>query len=92
MNSVKVYINENDPVPGVSIAFADQFQEQRTGANALPKNPSLTDVVGVAAKSAAVAVDETINVAWSNPATKASMDLPLFNIDALKRTINETSP
>jgi hypothetical protein len=92
VKSVKVYINENDPVPGASIAYADQFQVQRTGANAIPKNPSVNDAVGVAVKSAVVAVNETINVAWSNPATKALMDFPLFQIDALKRTINETSP
>jgi opacity protein-like surface antigen len=54
VKSVKVYINENDPVPGASIAYAD-FKRAR--------------VLQVAGAEA-----------------------PLFEIDSLKRTINEISP
>lgn len=51
VKSVKVYINENDIVPGVSIAFADFLSNKPLGR-----------------------------------------DFPLFQIDSLRRTINEVSP
>ncbi len=53
IKEVKVYLNQNDVVPGVSIAYADYKKNQ---------------VVSMAA------------------------DAALFNVDSLKRTINEISP
>jgi len=68
VKSVKVYINENDIVPGVSIAFADLKETQAH------------QVVGAAVSPGGYG------------AAKVIEEAPLFEIDSLKRTINETSP
>jgi hypothetical protein len=70
VKSVKVYINEHDPVPGISIAFADL-------ADLLRKRALLVGTVGSSGGYAAV---------------KTGAEASLFQIDSLKRTINETSP
>jgi hypothetical protein len=50
IKSVKIYLNQNDPVPGLSIAYADYKNRQ------------------------------------------IASERPLFQVDALKQTINETAP
>ncbi len=76
VRSVKVYLNENDPVPGASIAYADYKKNQIAGAAAVSSNPSVDTLVRIGVQTTAGAVSE----------------LPLFQIDSLKRTINESSP
>jgi hypothetical protein len=76
VKSVKVYLNENDPVPGASIAYADYKKNQLTGAAAVSSNPSVDALVRTGVQTTEGAVS----------------DLPLFQIESLKRTINETSP
>lgn len=76
VNSVKVYLNENDIVPGVSIAYADYKRNESAAMDAVRADPSIHSIASAgAAISAGMATE-----------------LPLFNIDSLKRTINETSP
>jgi len=76
VKSVKVYLNENDPVPGASIAYADYKKNQIAGAAAVSSNPSVDTLARIGTQTTAGAVSE----------------LPLFQIDSLKRTINESSP
>jgi hypothetical protein len=68
VKSVKVYINENDIVPGVSIAYADFKRTQSL------------QVAGAAISPGGYAAGKVIEEA------------PLFQIDSLQRTINETGP
>jgi hypothetical protein len=76
IKSVKVYLNENDPIPGASIAYADYKKNQEAAAAAVRSNPS----IGTLAESG------------SQIAVGAVSEVPLFQIDSLKRTINKTSP
>jgi hypothetical protein len=74
VKSVKVFLNENDPVAGASIAYADYKNNP-----VVTKLGSVDPVTSVAVKTAAAT-------------GTAVVDAPLFQVDSLKRTINETSP
>lgn len=76
IKSVKVYLNENDIVPGTSIAYADYKKYENTVIQSAKANPAGNGVV-----EAGAAVGEVIGEGVS-----------LMNIERLKRTINETSP
>ncbi len=76
VKSVKVYLNENDPVPGAAIAYADLKKSQHASGVSLKSYPSVDNAVLRGAKAGAVVASDT----------------GLFQIQSLKRTINETSP
>lgn len=76
VKSVKVYLNENDPVPGASIAFADLAKSQQASGLSLKSYPSVDNA--------------TLPVV--NAGIVVTSDTGLFQIQSLKRTINETSP
>jgi hypothetical protein len=77
VTSVKVFVNEGDIVPGVSIAYKDSKDIQRPSGMNPPVKSSDSGVTtaDVVATGAALAYNE-----------------PLFEIDQLKRTINESAP
>ena len=76
VKSIKVYINQNDPIPGVSIAYADFKKSQQASAEGLNTDPSVDDAIRQAAAANAV----------------ATADAGLLQIDTLIRTFNEVSP
>jgi len=76
VKSVKVYLNENDPVPGASIAYADYKKNQAAEVAAMRSTPTVDTLIRASAKTAATAASE----------------VPLFQVDSLKRTINESGP
>jgi hypothetical protein len=76
VKSVKVYLNENDPVPGASIAFGDLRKSQQAAGVSLKSYPSVDNAALPMVTAGAVGVSDT----------------GLFQIQSLKRTINETSP
>lgn len=76
VKSVKVYLNENDPVPGASIAYSDLKKSQEALGPTLNSFPTADNAVAHGVRAGSVIASDT----------------GLFQIDALKRTINETSP
>jgi hypothetical protein len=76
VKSVKVYLNENDPVPGAAIAFADLVKSQQAS--------------GASLKSYSTADNAAVQGLNAGPVLAS--DTGLFQVESLKRTINETSP
>lgn len=76
VKSVKVYLNENDPVPGASIAYADFKKNQHASEASLKSYPSADNAAAHGARAGAAVASDT----------------GIFQIQSLKRTINETSP
>jgi hypothetical protein len=76
VKSVKVFLNENDPVPGAAIAFADLKKSQQALGVSLKSYPSIDNAV----------------LPGVNAGVVVTSDTGLFQIESLKRTINETSP
>jgi hypothetical protein len=76
VKSVKIYLNENDPVPGAAIAFADVLKSQPAAGASLKSYPTADNAAVHGATATAVMATDT----------------GLFQVESLKRTINETSP